>query len=545
MLAIYTRLSKEEESNSIENQIRAGEEFAKSIDQPFTLYNEGEGVSGGAAMKDRPQLSRLLKDVEGDDISIVWCRDSSRLFRDIYHHAMCMKLFKEKGVKVYYGNKLFDPNDTQQKLLEDMLAAFNEFRRTDQGRLTKETLIKGIKLGKAHGQLPYGYSSDNNQMLVINEIEAPIIKQIYDMSLHGLGTQAIAEELNRQGVPTRYNQTEGTLKTRHGRRINRKDIKWAGGTVRAIIVNKIYKGERHWQGEIYPCPKILEPDYWQKVNDNLKNNANTPGRKVDHKYLLKGLVKCGRCGRNYYGKSRVSKRDHYYMCSSKRRGQENCGNRSVNIDFIEGLIWGYFISQDIFLQKLEEYFAILNKDSRLSNIEEQEKPLQVDLDEARKRRSRIIEQVELGNIEGEDVKGRMQALKTEIDAIKTKLKRLEEQRHTVTALDNEQNGIKDEVRQAKELSWNDRQEFLKKYIDRIEVKSSEILRYIYIEVFPAIDNMPSTTYIAPYSLKEVTEYRDNLRIDASGYSHDEGFTEGGYDFNLDEKVIPAETFVKR
>ena len=63
MLAIYTRLSREDsESSSIENQLREGKSFAK--DNSFNdikIYNEGEGVSGGADIKDRPKLFNYCK----------------------------------------------------------------------------------------------------------------------------------------------------------------------------------------------------------------------------------------------------------------------------------------------------------------------------------------------------------------------------------------------------------------------------------------------------------------------------------------------------
>lgn len=46
MLGIYTRLSKQdEESNSINNQLREGKQFATDFHySDIKIYNEGEGV---------------------------------------------------------------------------------------------------------------------------------------------------------------------------------------------------------------------------------------------------------------------------------------------------------------------------------------------------------------------------------------------------------------------------------------------------------------------------------------------------------------------
>jgi DNA invertase Pin-like site-specific DNA recombinase len=65
MLAIYTRLSKEDsKSTSIENQIQEGKMFAQSKNfLNYEIYNEGEGISGGATIKDRPKLDALIQDI--------------------------------------------------------------------------------------------------------------------------------------------------------------------------------------------------------------------------------------------------------------------------------------------------------------------------------------------------------------------------------------------------------------------------------------------------------------------------------------------------
>ena len=84
MLAIYTRLSKEDsESTSIKNQLREGKSFAK--DNGFNdikIYDEGQGISGGAEIKDRPQLFKLLQDISSKIITTVWFRNQNRLERN-------------------------------------------------------------------------------------------------------------------------------------------------------------------------------------------------------------------------------------------------------------------------------------------------------------------------------------------------------------------------------------------------------------------------------------------------------------------------------
>ena len=81
-----------------------------------------------------------------------------------------------------------------------------------------------------------------------------------------------------KGVITVKNKyDENDIKT-----INKKDVRWAGNTIRGFIKNPMYKGVRVFAGKEYECPAILDAEYWQQANDNLKKNANNSGKKVDH-----------------------------------------------------------------------------------------------------------------------------------------------------------------------------------------------------------------------------------------------------------------------
>lgn len=549
MLAIYTRLSKDDkdkESNSIANQKREGIEFAKREGLEYKIYDEGKGVSGGASIEDRPVLKQLFEDLP--NLTAVWVRDQNRIERDTGTWGAFSNAIAVLDIAYYESGKKIDLQDPDQWAMTAMKSVWNTRQRRSQIKHTKKALRDNAAEGKAHGMTPFGYSKDENKKLIVNEAEAEVVRKIYHLSLHGMGTIKIAEELNRIGVPTRYQGCDGTYKTRHGRIYDKSSAKWAGGTIRAMIANPIYKGVRKWGEETFKCPIIVEPSYWEKVNSNLKNNANNSGKKVEHKYLLKGLVKCKKCGRNYYGRSRESKKDHYYMCSGKRRGVkegEVCKNRSVGIDFLEGLIWGYFISQGVFLKELNKYFDSLNKSNRVNEIKQEEAALKTELGKVYTRKNNLLSAIEEEVISHEDARGRMQSIRTEAADIKGKLSRLDEQVKALELISKEQDEIKDETKRAKELPWSKRKEFLKKYIDRIEIQSVDPIERTYIEVFPSLEGMTSTTFIAPYTRKYAIEVRDEEIIDASGY-YDQTFSSGGFaNFDPDrELVILAENFVR-
>ena len=351
MLAIYTRLSREDsESSSIENQIREGKSFAK--DNSFNdikIYNEGQGISGGAEIKDRPQLFKLLQDISSKIITSVWFRNQNRLERNSSTWHIFTTEAKKHKVDIYFNDKLFDFENPQDNLFGTITSALNQYQKDLQSVQTKRTLKDNAREGKVWSVVAYGYKSDNG-FLAIDETEAEIVKEIYALSLSGMGARTIANRLNERGVPTRKNKI------------------FRPHTIQGMIKNPIYKGDRIFSGEVFKSPAIVSSEYWQKVNDNLENNRTHSGKKVEYKYLLKGLLKCCKCGHNYYGRKRASNRDNFYMCSSKRFKDLNCNSRGINIDVLDSLIWHTVIREGKLKEHIIKQHNKALKDSSNSHL---------------------------------------------------------------------------------------------------------------------------------------------------------------------------------
>lgn len=397
MLAIYTRLSREDDdSNSIDNQIREGKKFTKKLKLKEKIYNEGMGISGGADIADRPELLNLINDMKDGTITHVWMRSQDRLARNTFTYAYFLKIAEDNNTKVYFGDKEFDYKDPMVKIMGSIISGFDEYKKTTQSIGTIKSIKDNFNEGKFHGIPPYGYQLDDNRHIIINDEEADVVREIYQLSLDGNGQRKIAEILNKKGIPTRYNLIgEGTITTKNKytkKKTTRKktEVTWAGNTVRGIITNPHYKGEKKTKHGTFEVPAILTPEYWQEVNDNLKANRNNSGSsKPKYNYLLKGLIRCGKCGRNYYGRTRESKKDHYYMCSSKRYKELNCGNRSINIDRIEDLIWGDLIQRDGLKKIIEGYFNQNQDNGKINELEQEIRELKSQLTSLENQRIKI------------------------------------------------------------------------------------------------------------------------------------------------------------
>ena len=490
MLAIYTRLSKEDKvSTSITNQTREGKEFALKNNLKYTIYNEGEGVSGGADIKNRPQLKRLLLDIRNGDIKAIWFRNQNRLERNSATYVIFISEAKKYNVDVYFNDKLHNFDNPSDNLLGNITSAVNQYQRDLQASQTKRTLKDNVRDGKVWSVVAYGYKSDNGY-LAIDKEEAKVVKDIFKMSLSGKGTNSIANDLNDKGVSSR----KGKL--------------FRGKTIQGMIKNTIYKGKRLYSNEYYDCPNIIEPDLWQKVNDNLKNNRNNSGKKVDHKYLLKGLLKCGECGRNYYGRKRLSGKDNSYICSSKRYKELTCCNKGILIPFLDELIWSQLFSKKLFRKAYQNFIANNDNDLIVSRIKKENNIIEKTISSNKKKINKLLDYFIDNENTNESlinqVKSKINSIENNNTTLKEKRKNnLEDLKQFEKAEDS---SIKDILnRDYLNPSFNIKKELIHSIVNNIIITFDKSEGFYFIEIIPKIKGMETIVYVAPFSKKYAIE----------------------------------------
>ena len=480
MLAIYTRLSiKDKDSNSIEHQKREGKDFAKrNRFEEYKIYDEGEGVSGGLDIEDRPELLSLMNDIEKGIITTVWFRNQNRLERNSLTYAKFSTLVKTLECDVFFNNEKVDFNNPNNALHSHILSGLNQYQRELQSIQTKRVLKDNAIEGKTHGISPYGYTKDKNNYIIVDEEEAVIIKRIYKMSLNSIGVNKIAEILNSENILTRYNKIgKGSLTTIYNGKVKstlKKDIKWTANTIRNILRNTAYKGERHLKSGVYDCPDIVTTTLWQKVQDNLTKNRNTNGKVHKYDYLLKNKITCGICGKNYYGRSRQNKKDHYYICASKRYKDKKCSNRSINIDAIEDFIWQRFFADKVLKEIIENHFKNTSTDERISDLESEIKTINNSILDNKKKRDKAVKLVLNDVLSEEEVKTEMKLLKDDNAIYEQKLSKLNEELKALETIEKDVNSMVNELSKIKANStFAEKRQIIEKYLKNITVAYNE------------------------------------------------------------------------
>ena len=422
MVGIYCRVSRDKEnSKSIENQERDGINFANFKGWKYQIYTD-RGISGGAKIEDRPAFNNLVKDIEDGKIQAIYVWNNDRTARQESTWFFLVDLILNYKIQLFENGELIDLENPSVSLVQGIKALVNaNFRRVTSKKI-KQRLLQNVKEGKAHAKiLPMGYKKDARGFLVIDENEKPIVEKIFSMCLDGNGSTTIKHWLNENNVPTRYNKMEGSLtvvnnQTRKKTTRDKKDIKWSDKTIQDILRNTIYKGKRKWNNKYYDCPAIFDSDYWEMVQIAYKSNAESngnnvlKGKNVDHLYLLKGLLECQVCLRNFYGRTRKNKKDNYYMCSSKRHKELNCGNRSINIDVLDSFIWETMFEENTLYKKMVQLYKEGGTEAKRLNLIALIGSHQKNIIELNKDREKMVKKVLQGILEDGEVAGERQRI---------------------------------------------------------------------------------------------------------------------------------------
>ena len=519
MLGIYTRLSVEDgASNSIKNQLLEGEAFANKNKLSFKIYNEGEGLSGKLGLEDRPQLKELFEDIIEGNINAVWFRDSNRLSRNelLYHQSL--EIFRKQETEVYFGDKHFDYNSPSANMMQSIKATFDAMKLLEQSVATKKALKGRLERGEIQGTIPLGYKSDNG-LLAIDEATAPIVREIFNKSLNGIGTEPIAQWLISEGVPTK---NKGT---------------WQHTTINKIIKNPIYKGVRTYGGVNYSSPIIIDEALWDKTNEHLQTMRQYTGKPTHHKYLLSNILKCGKCGSKVSGRiSHRYKKDKTieythssYACISSRNKETNCKKPTIKLDKLDDLIWAKFVMDNSLSKLIVSHFKTTKNNDNLTALKGDLKSLESSKKKLLKDKDKLIQLVLDGVLSNEDTKSKMDAIKSSIKDTDTKILNAKEQMQSYEGSLNDLDSILSDLSIDQEYSFNDKQEILRKYVKDITLYYYDGLHFI--EISFNIPNMDSVVY--------VVDKKYNFAFRMATYDEYESATEG----TIDENKLNFDAFV--
>lgn len=365
-VAIYIRLSKEDikengkedESESIQNQKILLTKYV--TEQGYTLVDTyvDDGYTG--TNFNRPAFQRMLKDIEVGKINMVITKDLSRLSRDyIGTGEYVEKWFPAHGVRYIALTDAIDTAiDSTNNDIAPFKAILNDMYAKDLSKKIRTALHTMQSEGKwVGGCPPFGYKvdSEDKNHLVVDEVEGPIIKRIFDLFVNGHKINQIRDILNDEKVPT-FSVARNRSFEREGKSGNIYGY-WSNTTLKKILKNRLYTGdmiqnrrsrvnykyrkivcnsEEKWIIVENTHEALVDKKIFEKVQELLPKQKQRNDKK--EYFLLDGILKCADCGHNIGIRPRRANGKTSTVCNYYRKYKVEynlCTNHGFDYDTLE------------------------------------------------------------------------------------------------------------------------------------------------------------------------------------------------------------------
>ena len=335
---IYGAKSTKDPHASIPNQLKDAHAAAEEAGHEVLGSYEDEAASAytgnrGQGLADAKDHAVRLAAEHGE--AHLWVQHSDRLARG---DGLTADHLGEVWFAMRRGGVRLRSADDDHNLEDALRVVLMGERNHEDSKRKAENVAKGhrrrrVERGGYHGgPEPFGfiYPRDASGRTLPEEPlqrgpHAPSAARMFQLVEDGLGTNAIAKTLNREGVPT----------AQEGKR-------WHSGTVRRIITNPIYAG-RAKDGSELRHEGIVSWETFQKVQAILASRArgSAKGGRPSPALFVNGHLRCGQCGgtMGYRAKPNAGGSTwRRYVCTEREHDRTVCDQRPVPVDALEAAV---------------------------------------------------------------------------------------------------------------------------------------------------------------------------------------------------------------
>lgn len=381
---IYARYSSENQNEtSIDAQIRACIEYASR--KGYEFVNTYIDRAKSAITDNRPAFQTMLADAETGQFDVVLVHKFDRFARDVYVHEKAKNALENCGVHIESVLEQLD-DSPESVIMESISKGFAEYYSRNLSRevrkVLKEKVIEMKENGVAvhlGGKVPFGYDVGADRHYIINENEAAVVKDVFDLYCGGYGYKQIMQQLNSRGLRNKLgkpftmdyvrtilcNEMYIGVYTRQSNPTNMIFKKYRKALKGKMQVTKIYNA----------VPKVITEEKFRMVEEIREENKKVESkRKAKEVYLLSGRIFCGNCGAAMVGNN--NGKIAYYVCPQRKKNHA-CDMRGVNKQAIEEIVLNHLQENvnednfkkivDVIYSQKDEFYA--GKKRRLREIE--------------------------------------------------------------------------------------------------------------------------------------------------------------------------------
>ena len=401
-VALYIRLSREDgdkaESDSVVNQKKLlnnyVEEHEEFVSARFFVDEDETGTNFN-----RPAFQKMIIDIENNNINCVIIKDLSRFGRDYIGAGNYLEhvfpRYNCRFISIIDGLDSFTNAEEINGLMVRIKSLIHDKNSQDISKKVRATKDMQRSDGKYISPLaPFGYKKDpnNRYKLIIDNEAVPIIVDIFNWYLDGLGMIRIAQKLNSLGVMSRseYRKT-GSLYESDTVVSNSKG--WHPNSIRQVLTNKAYIGtvdQRRKTTRNYKDRKtiflddkdhfivydmhqaIINKSKFDEVKTIIDSRCIKTSNNNEKVYVFSGLLRCSDCNSSLIRNSTFQKGKcyTYYKCRAyNQRGIKICPHsHSIKEEKIYSIVLVTLNMQIQSLVDIKRVLKQINQNNKIAKL---------------------------------------------------------------------------------------------------------------------------------------------------------------------------------
>lgn len=309
-VAAYCRVSTDDEEQQT-SYAKQKEHYTSFINQnpDWELVNiyADEGISG-TTTKHRKEFQRMMQDAEDGKIDLILTKSISRFARNTIDTLSWIQRLRNlpNPVQVRFEKEGFDSFDFGSEMILTIMSAFAQAESRSISDNVKWSILQNFKNGKPTINLNrmMGYDMGSNGEWLINEAQAAVVREIYNMYICGVSAHRIAAILNDKGVFT----INGNKWTAQSILLVLRNEKYVGDLIMQksvttdMLAHKVVKNKeiaKQFYVKDHHAP-IIDRNVWDKVQALVEHNTFEEAKiKSKDRFAVLSNLHCGACGKAY------------------------------------------------------------------------------------------------------------------------------------------------------------------------------------------------------------------------------------------------------
>lgn len=306
---LYERVSTDEQVHfgfSIQTQIDALSEYCQKNKIKVVDHYTEEGISGGKSATKRPEMARLLADVEAGKIDIILFTKLDRWFRNVKEYFKVQEILDKHKVEWKAIHEDYDTTTANGRMAITIFLAIaqNEREKTSERiKVVFENKWKNKEALFGDHNTPFGYVVQKDENGLARLVKDPNTREAMEAFFE------IVLKYNNVAKAMRYvGQTYGIWRDRK---------RW-----QETVHNEIYTGT--YRGVKDYCEPYITFEEFELIRDR-PSYKQTQNNRV---YLFTGMFICPNCGRRMSSAHTTknhpdgTKTEYYhYRCQTRFGGQ--------------------------------------------------------------------------------------------------------------------------------------------------------------------------------------------------------------------------------